>query len=81
MPPLSEDFIIYHILEKILIKIGLPHKGLKLAKRFTNLPFDFSGYPGEKGKACIKRKKILRIQLEFCIVFKCSPFFTLGLTI
>ena len=36
---------------------GVPHKGLKLPKRFTNLPFDFSGYQGEKGRACIQRKK------------------------
>ena len=32
---------------------AMAHKGLKLPKRFTNLPFDFSGYPGEKGRACI----------------------------
>ena len=44
-------------------KFAVAHKGLKLSKRFTNLPFDFSGYPGEKGRACNKRKKILRIQL------------------
>ena len=53
---------------------GVTHKGLKLAKRFTNLPFDFSGYQGKKGRACIKRKKILRIQLEFCIFYMFSLF-------
>ena len=53
---------------------GMPHKGLKLPKRFKNLPFDFSGYPGEKRRACIKRKKILRIRLEFCIFYMFSLF-------
>ena len=53
---------------------GMPHKGLKLPKRFTNLPFDFSGYPGEKGRACVRGKKILRIQLEFCIFYMFSLF-------
>ena len=37
------------------------HKGLKLPKRFTNLPLDSSGCLGEKGRACIKRNKILNI--------------------
>ena len=37
----------------------VPHKGLKLPKRFTNLPLDSSRCLGEKGKACIKRNKIL----------------------
>ena len=50
------------------------HKGLKFPKRFTNLSFDFSRYPGEKGRACFKRKKILRIQLEFCILYMFSLF-------
>ena len=53
---------------------GMAHKGLKLPKRFTNLPFNFSGYPGEKGRACIKRKKLLRIQLEFFIFYMFSLF-------
>ena len=50
----------------------MPHKGLKSPKRFTNLPSDSSRCLGEKGRLCIKRKKKLGIQLEFCILYMFS---------
>ena len=36
---------------------GPAHKGLKSLKRFINLPLDSSRCPGEKGRACVIRKK------------------------
>ena len=52
----------------------MAHKGLELPKRFTNLPFDFSGYPGEKGRACIKRKKNTQDQIRFFYFLHVLPF-------
>ena len=51
-----------------------PHKGLKLLKRFTILPLDFSGCMGEKRRSCLKRRKKLGIQLKFCIFYISSLF-------
>ena len=53
---------------------GMPHKGLKLPKRFKNLPFDFSGYPGEKGRACIKRKKNTQDPIRILYFLHVLPF-------
>ena len=68
-------FCNFPILLKIIFPInqyiqGASHKGLKLSKRFTNLPSDSSGCPGEKGRSCIKRKK----KLYFLHVLPFSPW-------
>ena len=42
------------LLQNALVKVT--HKGLKLPKRFTNLPSNSSGCPGEKRRSCIRRK-------------------------
>ena len=44
-------------LEVLHPRRGAPHKGLELTKRFTNLPFDSSGYPGEKQVHVLREKK------------------------
>ena len=58
-----DTHVIVDVVAVIVLVGGRAHKGLKSPKRFTNLPLDSSRCPGEKGRACIKRKKILGILL------------------
>ena len=53
---------------------SLSHRGLKLQKRFTNLSLDSSRCPSEKGRSWMKWKRILEIQLKFCIFYMFSLF-------
>ena len=59
----------------------MPHTGLNLPKRFTNLRvLDSSGPQNEKRLSYRKQKKLLGSKLNF-VFYTCLLHFTLGLTI
>ena len=76
--------VVQFVIFKLLLYINLsgvlpesgggPHKGLKLPKRFTNLPSDSSACPGEKGRSCIKRKKITWDPIKILYFLHVLPF-------
>ena len=53
---------------------AMPHKGLKLPKRFINHTLDSRRCQGEKRRSCIKRKRKIGIKLKFCIFYMSSLF-------